>query len=1192
MLNNKNIDFKALRIKIASPEDILGWSPNGEVIKPETINYRTQRPEKDGLFSERIFGPTKDWECYCGKYRKVRYKGIVCDKCGVEVTRSIVRRERMGHIKLANPVVHTWFLRTKIGLILDASSMKLEKVAYYAAYIVTSVNDEKRKAAIEEIDREYKTRKDEDLKTTVAELKDSLKKLHPGKILEESEYYNLVKKFGNVFTAASGGEGIRKVLESYDLKKGVHQVEADLEEVTDELKKKKLLKRLKVMKAMLKNSIKPEWMVMTILPVLPPDLRPMVALDGGRYATSDLNDLYRRVINRNNRLKKLLELKAPDVIVVNEKRMLQEAVDALIDNSASMTAAKPQQGAKRELRSLADMLKGKQGRFRQNLLGKRVDYSGRSVIVVGPNLKLDECGIPKRMALELFRPFVIGKVIERGLAHNIRNSNRLIEEAPPEVWEILEEVIKDRVVLLNRQPTLHRLSIQAFHPILIEDSVIQIPPMVCTAFNADFDGDQMAVHLPLGEEAQIEAQTLMLSGNNTLLKPASGDPIAVPTQDVVLGVYYLTKIVPGANGEGSVLSSKEEATLAYANEYIALNAEIQIGKIKTSYGRLLLNEIMPPEIGPINENLNKKSLSKLVAKVINKLGSVKTKDFLDGIKLLGFKYANRSGISWGMDDLRIPPERTAIIQDAEKEVTLIKEQYMDGLLTDDERRARTIEAWAGANKLVAAAVPKALPLTSSVYTIIDSGARGSWAQPMQMMGMKGLVTSPSGETIELPIRSCLKEGHTGLEYFIATHGSRKGLVDTALKTADAGYLTRRLIDVAQDVVVKEENCKTKEGIQVHRKDGLDFGHAFSARLFGRTVLNDVKVGKKVLAEANQMIDHAVADEIEASNIETVEIRSTLTCKTLFGICALCYGLDLGNNEPIKVGEAVGIVAAQSIGEPGTQLTLRTRHAAGVAGKDITHGLPRVEELFEVRAPKGKGILSEVNGTVAKIEEKGALKTIFIVPKVKTAKEIDDKKSQEKFIEYSVARTNNLLVEVGDAVAIGDRLSEGSLDLRELFAYKGKEETYRYIIQEIQRIYVSEGSPVNNKHIEIMARQLFGRMGITDSGDTDFIVGDVIDRSIFLVENAKMKEAGKAPAKGEEVLLGLTRAALAADGFLAAASFQETARVLITAASEGKIDYLRGLKENAIIGRQLPIGKPIQLEHAEMGRETGASDDNA
>lgn len=1192
---NKNTDFKALRIKIASPDDILSWSPNGEVLKPETINYRTQRPEKDGLFSERIFGPTKDWECYCGKYRKVRYKGIVCDKCGVEVTRAIVRRERMGHIKLANPVVHTWFLRTKIPLILNGSSSKLEKVAYYAAYIVTSVNDEKRKSAIEDIDREYKTRKDESLKEQVMELKDSLKKLHPGKILEESEYYGLVKRFSNVFTASSGGEGIRKVLENIDLKKGVAGVEAELNDVEDELKKKKLLRRLKVMKAMLKNGIKPEWMVMTILPVLPPDLRPMVALDGGRYATSDLNDLYRRVINRNNRLKKLLELKAPDVIVVNEKRMLQEAVDALIDNSASMTAQKPGTSVRRELRSLADMLKGKQGRFRGNLLGKRVDYSGRSVIVVGPNLKLDECGIPKRMALELFRPFVIGKIIERGLAHNIRNSNRLIEEAPPEVWEILEEVIKDRVVLLNRQPTLHRLSIQAFHPILIEDLVVQIPPLVCSAFNADFDGDQMAVHVPLSEEAQIEAKTLMLSGHNTLLKPASGDPIAVPTQDIVLGIYYLTNLKPEAEGAGLTFSSKEEVVLAYANGYIALNAPIKVhlddqGTVETSYGRLLLNEIVPAEIGFVNEVLNKKAISKLVGKVINKLGAEQTKDFLDGMKNLGFRYANRSGISWGMDDLKIPEERADIIDNAEKKIEMVKEQYMDGLLTDDERKARTIEIWGEAHKEVAKVIPAALSRASSVYSMIDSGARGSWAQPLAMMGMKGLVVNPTGEVIELPIRSSLKEGLTGLEYFISTHGSRKGLVDTALKTADAGYLTRRLIDVAQDVVVKEENCKTKEGIVMHRNDGLEFGHSFSSRLFGRTALKDIKAGKKVLVEADQMINHAMAEEIEThKEVEMVEIRSVLTCKTLFGTCAKCYGLDLGNNEPIRVGEAVGIVAAQSIGEPGTQLTLRTKHAGGAAGKDITQGLPRVEELFEVRAPKGKAILSEIDGTVAKIEEKGALKTLYLIPKVKSAKDIGKKSSAEKFIEYSVLRTNTLLVEVGDNVKVGDRLSEGSLDLRELFALRGKEEAYRYIIQEIQRIYVSEGSPVNNKHIEVVARQLFGRITITESGDTDFIVGDVIDRSIFIQTNNRMKEEGRSPAKGEETLLGLTRSALAADGFLAAASFQETARVLINAASEGRVDYLRGLKENAIIGRQLPIGKPIELADVNLA---GSDSDEA
>ena len=1177
---NKSPDFSALKIKIASPEQIMKWS-HGEVIKPETINYRTQRPEKDGLFSERIFGPTKDWECYCGKYRKVRYKGIICDKCGVEVTRSIVRRERLGHIKLAAPVAHTWFLKTKIAQALDVSAMKLEKVAYYAAYIVTNVDDEKRKAAIEEIDREYKARKDKDpvLTETVAALKDALKKLGVGKILEEGAYYNLARRFANVFTASSGAEGIRQVLENINIPEAVAQIEADLETVKDELKLNKLLRRLKLLKSMSKSAIKPEWMVMTVLPVLPPDLRPMVALDGGRYATSDLNDLYRRVINRNNRLKKLLELKAPDVIVINEKRMLQEAVDALIDNPSTSTGKGV--GARRQLRSLADMLKGKQGRFRQNLLGKRVDYSGRSVIVVGPHLQLNECGIPKRMALELFRPFVISKVIERGLAHNIRNSNRLIEEAPPEIWEILEEVIRDRVVLLNRQPTLHRLSIQSFKPILTEDLVIQIPPMVCSAFNADFDGDLMAVHVPLSDEAQEEAKTLMHSGVNTLLKPASGDPITVPTQDIVLGLYYLTKIIPDAKGEGMAFSNEEEVALAYANDYIALNAGIKVGKLETSYGRVLFNETLPEGFDFVNETLTKKQVSHIVGKLINEYGIDKSKGVLDGMKFLGFKYATRSGISWGMDDLKIPEERAEIMVEAEKRADSIAEQYQDGLLTNEERRARVIEVWTQAHKKISKIIPQTLDHKSSVFNIIESGARGSWAQPTQMMGMKGLVVNPNGETIELPIRSSLKEGFGPLEYFISTHGSRKGMVDTALKTADAGYLTRRLIDVAQDVIVKEEDCKVKEGIKINREDGLEFGHTFAARLFSRTVLDDVKAGNKVLVPANGIITHEISEEIEKSKIDEVEVRSPITCKTLYGICAACYGLDLGHNIPIRIGEAVGIVAAQSIGEPGTQLTLRTRHAGGVVGRDITYGLPRVEELFEIRSPKGKASLSDVEGTVAKIEEKGTLKTIFIEPadkNVKTKKR--KKKSEEGLIEYPVFRNSVLMVKVGDKVAPGTQLIEGSIDLRELYDLRGKEETYSYIMSEIQRIYVSEGSPVNNKHIEIMIRQMFGRMLIVNPGDTEFITGDVVDRSRFLELNKETKDDGKTQAKGEEILLGLTRVALSADGFLSAASFQETARVLIAASSEGRVDHLRGLKENVIIGRQLPLGKMMQPSNVE------------
>ncbi|HEY4496555.1 MAG TPA: DNA-directed RNA polymerase subunit beta', partial [Candidatus Paceibacterota bacterium] len=1115
-----------------------------------------------------------------GKYRKIRYKGVVCDKCGVEVTRSSVRRERMGHIQLAAPVVHPWFLKTRIGLVLDEPSSKLVRVTYYAGYIVTSVNEDRKKAAIEEIEREFKTKNDPSIKTAFNEAKDAVSGLYVGKILGDSEYFSLVKRFGNVFTAAGGGEGIQQALRNLDLKKAIVGIEKELEGTEDSLRTKKLLRRLKLLKSMIKNNIKPEWMVLNVLPVLPPDLRPMVALDGGRYATSDLNDLYRRVINRNNRLKKLLELKAPDVIVINEKRMLQEAIDALIDNSVA-SASKPISGARRPLRSLADMLKGKQGRFRQNLLGKRVDYSGRSVIVVGPNLKLDECGLPKRMALELFRPFVISEVIRRGLAHNIRNSNRLIEEAPSEVWEILEEVIKTRVVLLNRQPTLHRLSVQAFKPILIEDLVVQIPPMVCSAFNADFDGDQMAVHLPLSEEAQIEVNNLMLSGHHTLLKPASGDPITVPTQDMVLGSYFLTKILADAKGAGMVFATKEELGLAYHNDFIALNTPVKLGKIETTYGRILFNEVLPPDFGFINETLNKKVLAKLISKIINKYSSAETKQILDAIKSFGFKYATKSGISWGMDDLRVPEAKGEILVETEKKVDLVDEQYGDGLLTDGERRARVIEIWAEAHKNLAKNIPNTLPETGSVYMIIDSGARGSWAQPTQMMGMKGLVTNPNGETIELPIKTSLKEGHTGLEYFISTHGSRKGLVDTALKTAEAGYLTRRLIDVAQDIVVKEEDCKTKDGIILYRKDGVEFGHSFGARVFSRTAIEDIKSGRKVIVKAGEIISHGASEEIEESKLDEVKIRSVITCKTLYGICAACYGLDLGNNQAIKVGEAVGIVAAQSIGEPGTQLTLRTRHAGGVAGRDITSGLPRVEELFEVRPPKGRALISHVNGTVSKIEEKGSLKTIHITVESKS-KSTARKKAKEKIVEYMVVRSVPMFIKVGDKIASGDVLTEGSLDLRELFLLKGKEDAYRYIIKEVQRIYVSEGSSVNNKHIEVMIRQLFGRVKITSPGDTDFVVGDVIDKSSFIEVNQEAKDKGKEQAKAEEILLGVTRAALAADGFLAAASFQETARVLINAATEGRVDHLRGLKENAIIGRRLPIGVPVVLPEEEIG----------
>ncbi|HZX01214.1 MAG TPA: DNA-directed RNA polymerase subunit beta' [Candidatus Paceibacterota bacterium] len=1173
--------FKALKISIASPEQIGprekgGWS-YGEVIKPETINYRTQRPEKDGLFSERIFGPTKDWECYCGKYRKIRYKGVVCDKCGVEVTRASVRRERMGHIKLATPVVHTWFLRSlpsRIGMALNESLSKLERVTYYAAYIVTSVDEEKRKTALTEIDKEFKSRSRveddnwEELKEGAMTAKESLKALRPGKVLEEREFLNLGKRFGNVFTVGQGGEGIRQVLEGLDLSAEIKIMQKALVDTKEDIESKKMFRRLKFFKSMVSNNMRPEWMVMTVLPVMPPDLRPMVPLDGGRYASSDLNDLYRRVINRNNRLKKLLELSAPDVIIVNEKRMLQEAIDSLIDPGTRGGASKV--GTKRALRSLSEMLKGKQGRFRQNLLGKRVDYSGRSVIVVGPELKLDECGLPKIMALELFKPFVISEIMKRGLAYNIRNSNRLIEQAPPEVWEILEEVIKDRKVILNRQPTLHRLGMQAFKPILIEDLAIRIPPFVCTAFNADFDGDQMAVHLPLSEEAQAEASDLMLSGRN-LLKPASGEAIAYPTQDVVLGCYYLTKMNPEGEGAGKVLSSRTEAKIAYDNGYIAINAPIKVyGEVvkgeETTCGRIIFNEILPKDFGYFNETLNKKVLTKLIGNLINKYGQDMTKLVLDEIKTIGFHYASLSGISWAIADLTPPQDKAKIIGEAEDKVTLIDDQFDSGFLTENEKEARVISIWQEAMERIAKIVPTAIREDNPVYVTIDSGARGSWGQPVQMMGMKGLVINPKGDIISLPIKTSLKEGHTAFEYFISTHGSRKGMTDTALKTAEAGYLTRRLIAAAQDMVIKEEDCKAKAGIVIYRKDGAEFDHKLSDRLFSRVALEDIKVGRKIVVEAGEVIDEEAAKEIESSDLEEVIVRSPITCKTLHGVCSRCYGSDLGRNELVKIGEAVGIVAAQSIGEPGTQLVLRTRHAGGIVSKDITTGLPRVEELFEVRAPKGKAVLSEVEGVVEKISEKGLLKVISI--KFESAK-------KKKSVDYSVIRSTEIFVAVGDKVQPGDRLSEGSVDLRELFEFKGKEETYRYLVAELQKIYLSEGVSINNKHIELIIRQMFSKIKVLNASSSDLIPGEVVDKSRFFEMNRALKEKGKDPIKGEELLLGVTKTTLSSEGWLFAASFQETARVLVKAASEGKVDYLRGLNENVIIGRLLPIGENLR-----------------
>ncbi|KKU14727.1 DNA-directed RNA polymerase subunit beta' [Candidatus Wolfebacteria bacterium RIFCSPLOWO2_01_FULL_45_19] len=1175
------MDFNAIKLKIASPEDILSWS-YGEVTKPETINYRTQRPEKDGLFSERIFGPTKDWECYCGKYRKIRYKGVVCDKCGVEVTRSIVRRERMGHLKLAAPVAHIWFLKTvpsRMSLILDVHLPKLEKVIYYVSYMVTAVNEENKKRSQSEIEKEFKARKKtskiegvsaDALKEAALQARRELELLKVGAVISESEFHNLAKRFGDVFEAGTGAEAIRKIMEKMDLDKEVKAVEEELVLTKDAGREKKLLVRLKILRAMIKNNMRPEWMVMNVLPILPPDLRPMVALDGGRYATSDLNDLYRRVINRNNRLKKLIELKAPDVITVNEKRMLQEAVDALIDNSARF-GTQQLSSQRRPLRSLADMLKGKQGRFRQNLLGKRVDYSGRSVIVVGPELKLDQCGIPKKMALELFKPFVINKILDQGLAHNIRSANRLIEQAPPEVWAILEEVIGNRKVLLNRAPTLHRLGVQAFRPLLIEDLALRIPPMVCVAFNADFDGDQMAVHLPLSDEAQEEAEWKMLSSRN-LLKPATGDPIVIPTNDIVLGIYYLTKIKPDAKGAGKVFASDDDALLAYEMEIVAVNAPIRVSEngIETSCGRIIFNSVLPPEVGFINEMLNKKMITRIVENIIQAVGTEKTKEYLDAIKNLGFEYATRSGITWSMSELSTPKRKPEIVERAEKEEAMIWEQYEQGLLTYNERRIRIIGIWDKTKAEIAKVVPFELDPFGSVYSIIDSGSRGSWAQPTQMMGMKGLVQNPKGETIELPVKSSLREGFNPLEYFISTHGARKGSTDTALKTASAGYLTRRLVDVSQDLVIREDDCGTKEGIEMYRADGSEFGHSFAERLFSRTAFEDIIVGRKTVVRKNKIIDRDTAKAIEDSKLETIKVRSPITCKTLRGVCSKCYGLDLGHNREIAIGEAVGIIAAQSIGEPGTQLTMRTFHTGGIAGTDITHGLPRVEEIFEARVPKGKAILSEVDGIVDKIEDRGLLKIISVITKITK----DKAKKKIKAIEYPTPRFATIFFKEGDEIKKGDQLTEGPLDLRELFALRGARDTERYIVKEVQRIYASEGASINNKHIEVIARQMFARLKIKEAGDTDFVPGEVVEKSKFFEVNREVKRLGGEPAKAQQMLMGVTKVALSTESFLSSASFQETPRVLVKAATEGKSDRLRGLKENVIIGRLIPVGKYV------------------
>jgi DNA-directed RNA polymerase subunit beta' len=1189
-------DFSSVKLKLASPEDMLAWS-HGEVTKPETINYRTQRYEKDGLFCEKIFGPAKDWECYCGKYKRIRYKGIVCDKCGVEVTRSIVRRERMGHIKLAVPVSHIWFLRgvpSRIGLALGTTLQDTEKVIYFSAYIIDHVDEKERSKAIEQLEQEYKLKQKEakalgekesksaekmleDLKDSYRTTKEELKNLKPLRILSELEYFNLSTRFGQVFTAGIGAEAARRMLDKIDVDAEIKKMRKDFDsdEISD---KKKLMQRLKLFQGIKSSKLKLAWMLPTSIPVIPPDLRPMVALDGGRFATSDLNDLYRRIINRNNRLKKLLELGAPEVITRNEKRMLQEAVDALFDNSvrrgqASVTAST---GQKRALRSLADSLKGKQGRFRQNLLGKRVDYSGRSVIVVGPKLKLNQAGLPKKMALELFKPFIINKLIEREHAFNVRTAGRMVDAEAEEAYEILDEIISHHYVLLNRAPTLHRLSIQAFHPILIEGKSIQVHPMVCAAFNADFDGDQMAVHVPLTDQAREESENLMLSSKN-LLKPSSGEPIATPSKDIVLGVYYLTHIKAGAQGEGKIFSSAEEAILAYQSEAVSVNAKIKVcindKVIETSVGRVMVNEVLPKETEFINKELISKDLKVLVAKMLQIIGQEKTAELIDRIKDLGFTMAGKSGISWGMDDLKLPENKKEILAAAEKEVEIVKGQFNAGLLTDEERKSRVIEIWGEAKNKVADEVVKSLDKEGPVYTMVYSKARGSESVVVQMTGMKGLVAGPTGETIELPVRSSFKEGFDVLEYFISTHGARKGMADTALRTATAGYLTRRLVDVSQDIIVREEDCKDKEGAYLYKEDSDRIGQSFAARLEGRFALDEIvnPKNKKVVVAKGKIITREEAKEVEELNIPKIKIRSAVACRTKRGVCQKCYGKDLGRDHVVEIGQAVGIVAAQAIGEPGTQLTMRTFHIGGVAGSDITQGLPRVEEIFEARPPKGESVISEINGKVVDIFSENK-KTVTI--------KIEDQKEKDKFVEYQVSSDTTLKVEKGQLIAKGVALNEGHIDLKKIYEILGVVEMHRYIVREIQEIYAAQGEGINDKHIEIIIRQMLSRVKIVDPGDTILLPGDIVEKDQFEEANEEMKKTGGRIAKGERLVMGITKTALSTESFLSAASFQETTRVLINAAITGKDDKLRGPKENVIIGKLIPAGTGYRERYKE------------
>jgi len=1304
-------DFNAIRISLASPEQIKIWS-YGEITKPETINYRTLRPEKDGLFCERIFGPTKDWECYCGKYKKIRYKGVICDRCGVEVARSKVRRERMGHIALAAPVAHIWFSKgtpSRLGLLLDLSPRNLDRVLYFAQYLVTDVDaelraervdqlqekldaelddadpesaqqmeelqarlaqtddeSEKTKDKSEKTDDESEKTKDKSEKTEdgkddpddprleiQAEINkltlkqeqartefeeailsqiDELEDLRVGQLLTESRYRELRDQYPSVFAAAMGAEAVLEAMRGTDLDKMRDELQEEMQSTSGQ-RRKKAIKRLRVVEAFRKSGNKPEWMVLTTLPVLPPELRPMVQLDGGRFATSDLNDLYRRVINRNNRLKRLIELQAPEIIVRNEKRMLQEAVDALVDNGRR---GRPVAGShNHRLKSLSDLLRGKQGRFRQNLLGKRVDYSGRSVIISGPDLKLHQCGLPRRMALELFKPFIMNRLVMKGYAHNIKSAKRMAERIRPEVWDILEEVVKERPVLLNRAPTLHRLGIQAFEPVLIDGSAIQVHPLVCTAFNADFDGDQMAVHLPLSKEAVMESRSLMLSTLN-MLSPSSGEPIVAPTQDIVLGTYYMTIVDEKAKGKGRKFADFADAELAYDMGVVGLRAPISVRAktgdgesewMETTIGRILFNNVLPKGIGFRNQEIEKSALKDIIAECYRLFGTEGTSEFLDAIKVLGFQYATKSGVTIAINDVEVPKEKASIIAEAEAKVDMLEQQFMDGLITEQERYRNAVDIWTSTNDKLTGVIEENLRNYGGIYLMANSGAKGNIAQIKQMAGMRGLMSDPKGRIIDRPIKASFREGLSVLEYFISTHGARKGLADTALRTADSGYLTRRLIDVAQQIIIMIKDCGSASGIWIDDSDDDDLAVSFADQIKSRYLAAPAPhpdTGEIVL-DRNDLLDDEGVGVLEQAGVKTVMLRSPMTCEAERGVCQKCYGSSLATMRPALIGEAVGIIAAQSIGEPGTQLTMRTFHTGGIAGYDITSGLPRVEELFEARTPKGEAVLSEIDGAAevtelsegrsirvvsteeyadeyvlpegvsplvkdgdtvsigerlaeqdepSEDEESTALQTSDLIARVSGIVRIDGDTltiswTDEEQREYVIPAAAHIIVSSGDDVIAGQALTAGPKNPQQILSIQGRDAVQRYMIDEVQRVYRSQGVPIHDKHVELIVSQMLRKVRIDDPGDTELLPGELVDRQNYEKINASILAEGGEPATASPVLLGITRASLNMDSFLAAASFQETTRVLTEAAVTGEVDLLRGLKENVIIGRLIP-----------------------